>query len=189
MSLAGVGALWWRGQGSGFATALSFALWLNVTLAAWWAVPHLAPFWLRAVNAALLGLAWLYSIRRTAARLSQIYGGDGHYNDELFCRAQEEYVKGRWFEAESLLLRLLADDPADVEGRLLLATLYRHTRRGELASAARPNAALPPRRTVGLGSAWRTHVLETRRRHGRYGRRQRRRADAKPCGIAPRSRS
>ena len=49
--------------------------------------------------------------------------------DKLFVEAQTEYLQGHWFEAESLLERLLRIHPSDVEGRLLLATLYRHTDR------------------------------------------------------------
>ena len=39
--------------------------------------------------------------------------------DEWFCEAQTEYLKGHWFEAETLLARLLSQRPDDVEGRLL----------------------------------------------------------------------
>jgi hypothetical protein len=154
----GLARLWWRGQGSGFAVALFFALWLNATLAAWFAHPLHVPFWGQTVNAAVLGLVWFFSVWRTAGRLSRIYGGDGQYNDALFRRAQEEYVKGRWFEAESLLLRLVADDPADVEGRLLLATLYRHTHRSDLATAQLDQVQRYPR---AARWAWEVHQERT----------------------------
>jgi thioredoxin-like negative regulator of GroEL len=47
----------------------------------------------------------------------------------LFIAAQGEYLKGHWFEAENLLQEMLVRSPADVDAHLLLATLYRHTRR------------------------------------------------------------
>jgi cytochrome c-type biogenesis protein CcmH/NrfG len=40
-----------------------------------------------------------------------------------------EYLKGAWFEAESLLGKLVAQDHRDVDARLMLASLLRHTRR------------------------------------------------------------
>ena len=42
-------------------------------------------------------------------------------------------MKRNWFHTESLLRRLLRKEPRDVEARLLLATLYRHTRRSREA--------------------------------------------------------
>jgi cytochrome c-type biogenesis protein CcmH/NrfG len=47
----------------------------------------------------------------------------------LFLQAQGEYLKGHWFEAESLLQQIIRRSPRDVEAQLMLATLYRHTRR------------------------------------------------------------
>ena len=47
----------------------------------------------------------------------------------LFREALSEYLQGSWFEAETILGRLLHLYPRDVEARLLLATLLRHTRR------------------------------------------------------------
>jgi hypothetical protein len=116
-------------------TAVFFGIWLNAAVAETFLSPVLANPWWRVANWAILGCFWFFSFRRAAGALSQIYHGDAHYNDELFSRAQAEYLRGQWFEAESLLLRLLRDEPSDVEGRLLLATLYRHTRRPDLAQA------------------------------------------------------
>jgi hypothetical protein len=48
---------------------------------------------------------------------------------DLFREAQSEYLRGNWFEAETLLARLLEQQPRDVEARLMLATLLRHNRR------------------------------------------------------------
>ena len=131
----GLPRLWWRGEWAGLATAAVFAAGLNTALMVTLATPHLLASSWRLAGCGLLLTFWMISVRRGALRLSQIYGGDGRYNEALFRRAQEEYLKGQWFEAESLLLRLVRDEPADVEGRLILATLYRHTRRGELAEA------------------------------------------------------
>lgn len=53
--------------------------------------------------------------------------------DTLFIQAQREYLGGHWEEAESLLRRRIENAPRDVEARLLLVTLFRHTRRLDLA--------------------------------------------------------
>jgi len=45
----------------------------------------------------------------------------------------EFYLQGQWFEAEKKLVSLLRQNPRDVEARLLIATLFRHTRRWEEA--------------------------------------------------------
>ncbi len=49
--------------------------------------------------------------------------------DDRFSRAQAEYLKGNWFEAESLLHAILADTPRDAEAQLLLVSVLRHSRR------------------------------------------------------------
>lgn len=131
----GLPRLWWRGEWSGFVAAVVFAVGLNAALAATFIAPHWVGATWRLAGWTVLAVFWVICVHRGATRLSQIYAGDGRYNDALFGRAQEEYLKGQWFEAESLLLRLVREEPADVEGRLLLATLYRHTRRPELAAA------------------------------------------------------
>lgn len=54
-------------------------------------------------------------------------------SDTLFLDARGEYLKGNWETAQRLLLTQLSQTPRDVESRLLLATLYRHTRQFESA--------------------------------------------------------
>jgi hypothetical protein len=115
--------------------AAGFAVGLNGALAATFLFPHFVHPWGRTGSWVALTIVWLVCFRRAVGRLSQFYCGDGRYNDELFSRAQEEYLRGQWGLAESLLLRLLRDEPADVEGRLLLATLYRRTQQPDQARA------------------------------------------------------
>ncbi len=51
-----------------------------------------------------------------------------------FSRAIEYYLQGNWFEAERLLVGLLHKDPRDVDARLMIATLLRHTGRWDEAA-------------------------------------------------------
>ena len=53
--------------------------------------------------------------------------------DNLFLDARNQYFKGNWFEAESIINQILAESPHDIESRLLLLTLMRHTNRIEEA--------------------------------------------------------
>jgi predicted Zn-dependent protease len=48
---------------------------------------------------------------------------------ELLRQSQREYLKGHWFEAETLLQDLLQGSPGDVEAHLLLASIQRRTKR------------------------------------------------------------
>jgi len=60
--------------------------------------------------------------------------------DTLFIQAQSEYLRGHWEEATGLLVRQIRKNPRDVEARLLLATLFRHTREYEKAKVELANA-------------------------------------------------
>ncbi|MDE0818432.1 MAG: hypothetical protein OSA92_12275 [Pirellulaceae bacterium] len=52
-------------------------------------------------------------------------------SDELFLDARNQYFKGNWFESESIINQILTESPHDIEARLLLITLLRHTNRIE----------------------------------------------------------
>jgi hypothetical protein len=53
--------------------------------------------------------------------------------DQIFREAQQRYLESDWVATEKLLLKLLKRDARDVEGRLMLATLWRHQGRHEEA--------------------------------------------------------
>jgi hypothetical protein len=52
---------------------------------------------------------------------------------DLFIRAQTEYLRGHWLEAQQVLEHLLRGHPRDVESHLLLASVYRRSRRIDLS--------------------------------------------------------
>jgi len=54
--------------------------------------------------------------------------------DQWFRDAQRCYLANDWVAAEQLLLKLLKQDARDVEGRLMLATLWRHQGRCDAAT-------------------------------------------------------
>jgi hypothetical protein len=57
--------------------------------------------------------------------------GSRREQDTLFVRAQAEYLRGHWYEVETLLGQLLDEQDSDVDAQLLLTTLYRRTGRIE----------------------------------------------------------
>jgi len=145
----GLAQAWFDGAWSGLALAVAFGCLLDMLLvtslvwteladqgvrvAAWTAV---TVFW---VASAVSG--WRWCLRSGAA-------GEAGTAEDLFPRALGEYLRGHWFEAEALCLRLLGRDSRDVEAQLLLATVCRQTRRfdearrrlaelGQLEAAAR----------------------------------------------------
>jgi hypothetical protein len=126
----GLPQLWMRGAWAGLALALGFTVLVNILLMAtlvwteWFRFGLLVAGWI-AVGAlwtasAFVSIGWLGA--------SQAPSGvdDG---EELFREAQTQYLKGNWFEAETLLSQRLGRDGRDAEASLMLATLKRHTGR------------------------------------------------------------
>ena len=117
------------GNWAALAFAVAAAAALNaVLLGTWFWTDALAPA-LRIICWVFLGVAWSISIgywawtdRRKAAS-SEKTGG------RVFEEALEDYLKGNWFEAERKLNLLMRRDEHDLEARLLMATLLRHTKR------------------------------------------------------------
>ncbi len=70
--------------------------------------------------------AWLYQ-REKRRR-------EADANRDIFREALDHYLQGNWFAAEQALSRLLRKNRRDVEARLMLATLLRHTRRWDEAA-------------------------------------------------------
>lgn len=85
----------------------------------------------------LLFLAWallcgVASLRRRAVEAEIATEG----TDETYRAALVHYLRGNWFEAESLIVPRLKKKPRDLELRLLQATLYRHSKRYDEAVLA-----------------------------------------------------
>jgi cytochrome c-type biogenesis protein CcmH/NrfG len=52
---------------------------------------------------------------------------------DLFIRAQAEYLRGHWVEAQALLEQQIRHNPQDVESHLLLSSVYRRSDRCALS--------------------------------------------------------
>ncbi len=118
--------------------ALAFAVvagsMLNAVLLGTWFWTDLFPPGLRIICWVSLAVAWsvaagygAWTDRRQAVHTGKTGG-------KVFEEALEDYLKGNWFEAERKLNLLLRRVEHDLEARLLLATLMRHTKRFDEAT-------------------------------------------------------
>ncbi len=122
------------GNWAALAVAVAAAVLLNAVVlgtCVWTEFVAPAP---RIICWAFVGVAWTASIGfwtwNDRQRAAAVKAGDG----KTFENALADYLKGNWFEAERSLNDLLARDEHDIEARLLMATLLRHTKRFDEAT-------------------------------------------------------
>jgi len=136
----GLPQLWTRGFWSGLGLAAVAAAGLNAAILAsfawseWFAADVRNGLWIA------LGVLWVASagfsarwIRRQP--MPEQAGQDRDAVKDDFDVALEHYLKGNYFETERVLKRLLRGNARDLESRLMLATLLRHTGRRDEAVA------------------------------------------------------
>jgi hypothetical protein len=131
----GLPRIWFSGDWCSLAVALAFGLALNFLLIASLPGQGWLPPRLLAVGWAAAGGFWIYSAIRSWRLFPSLRHPQPHDDQGLFIRAQAEYLRGHWFETESLLKQLLAASHEDIDAHLLLASLYRRTRRHSEAAA------------------------------------------------------
>ena len=128
----GLPELWFRGQWSGLLLAVFAALLVNFLLATSLVWTEWQSSTVRTTAAFMLAFTWVIGIYRSRRQLREgerlAASGAG---EDLFRQAQNEYLRGNWFEAESVIHKLLRHCARDVDAHLMLATLYRHTGRLE----------------------------------------------------------
>ena len=128
----GLPELWFRGQWSGLILAVFAALLVNFLLATSLVWTEWQSSTVRTTAAFMLAFTWgtgIYRSRRQLRKSDRLDAGGA--SEDLFRQAQNEYLRGNWFEAESVIHKLLRHCARDVDAHLMLATLYRHTGRLE----------------------------------------------------------
>lgn len=126
----GLARAWWRGSLSGLCAALSFGWGLCILMLATFVWPNWFQTWLVAVCWLAMLVFWLVESIRSHWQLGQLHADAGPVpGDNRFAQAQAEYLRGNWFDAESLLHSILTDTPRDAEAQLLLVGVLRHSRR------------------------------------------------------------
>jgi hypothetical protein len=130
----GLPQLWRHGSWSALALAIGFSIGLNLALLSTLVWTELTTAGAKSVLWATLGVFWLVStslavrnMRQRAADATADYGRD------LFPDVLGEYLRGNWFQVEALCHELLDRDDHDAEAHLMLATVYRQTRRWDEA--------------------------------------------------------
>jgi hypothetical protein len=156
----GLTQLWFSGAWWGLAVACGFAWLVNmavVSTAVWteWIDP-----WSRLGVWVLLLVVWSASV---VLSFRQLLGldpeGTAQTAEALFRRAQREYLSGNWIAVEQLLTQLIAANPKDIDGQLLLASLLRSI--GQLSEASEQL-----RKLEGMdGSEKWEHEIQRERKH------------------------
>lgn len=120
----------WRGSWSGLTMALTVGLLLDFALIGTFGWTELFSPTMRNALWGLFGTVWLvltvYSVG--GGGFARVVPGS-LADDTIFREALAYYLKGDWCQAERLLNKALARHCRDVDCRLMLATLYRHTGR------------------------------------------------------------
>ena len=145
----GLARLWLRGTWSSLTLAIGFSVLLNAAMVATFVWPTLLGETFPVIAWSAIAVIWIcstlvsyrmvgvWSSPPVMAAEAKVVNNDDFLSekecDTLFNRAQGEYLKGNWIEAEALLKRQLSNKERDVESRLLLATLFRHTKQLDFA--------------------------------------------------------
>ena len=126
----GLAPLWLRGSWVALLVAMLFAVALNYWLAVSLIWHEILPSAARQSFLAVLAIGWAGSgiwAYRWQKRLPR--GAAPPPDADPLAAAQTAYLRGHWIEAEQMLRKIIDVQPRDVESRLLLASLYRHTGR------------------------------------------------------------
>jgi tetratricopeptide (TPR) repeat protein len=130
----GLPQLWTRGSWSALGVALFAAALLNVAVVSSFAWEELIDERLRSTLWVLVAFFWLGAAIISALQLRRHAApNELASSDDPFNQALNLYLKGDYYQVERLLHNILNKNIRDLEARLLLATMLRHTGRLEEA--------------------------------------------------------
>jgi hypothetical protein len=131
----GLTQLWFSGAWWGLAIGCGFAWLLNLALVSTLVWTEWIDPWSRLGVWVLLLVVWAASVTLSFRQLlSDNPQQAAKTAEDLFRRAQREYLTGNWIKAEHLLTQLIANNGKDVDAHLLMASMLRRT--GQLAEAS-----------------------------------------------------
>lgn len=141
----GLPGLWRRGQARSLGIAVAFAVLLNGTIwATVWRPAGTSTVVVTLAWVLVLGF-WSVSAWNSHRQLQQWSAlPKSQQLDDWYRKAQADYLKGHWIDAEAQLRRVLEFAPADVESRLLLAAVYQRSARSQEAADELRELALQP---------------------------------------------
>ncbi len=126
----GLAELWVVGRWSALAVALVAAIAVDVLLLLTVGWSELVGPSLRMALWGGFGVLWVITVGWSLRR----WRNSSNTSDDSFPIALDHYLCGDYYQAERVLGGLLRRDIRDIEARLMLATLFRHT--GRLTEAA-----------------------------------------------------
>lgn len=129
----GLAAAWCRGNPRSLVAALLFSWSICLLLLATFVWPEWLGIWLVRAAWVVAAATWLGTTIFNHLGFSRLMGRPDNQSQSSFESAQQEYLRGNWFEAEALLLDLLEKFPRDAEALLLLVGVLRHTQRWQPA--------------------------------------------------------
>jgi hypothetical protein len=130
----GLPQIWTRGSWSALGVAVIAAALLSAMIVCSFGWSELIVPGMRNILWLSLAIMWGISAIVSAVKLRrQVDTNKTRSSEDLFTLAIEAYLKGDYYQGERLLCELLDKDARDLEARLLLATLLRHTGRFEEA--------------------------------------------------------
>ena len=131
----GLPQLWAYGSWSGLALALGPAAVLDLLLLASFGWSELIGMNLRIALWAALGVCWVVAACWSAKQCrGRVAAGNLDPHQDGLTEALNHYLKGDYYQAEQVLDGLLRRNLRDLDARLMLATLLRHTGRTDEAS-------------------------------------------------------
>ena len=131
----GLTQLWFSGTLWGLVIGCGFAWVVNLAVVSTFVWTELIGPWSRIGVWGLLVLVWAGSLSLSFRQLRLRDPAEIRAKaEDLFRRAQGEYLSGNWIGAEQLLAEILRIDRQDVDAQMLLASLLRRT--GQLTEAA-----------------------------------------------------
>jgi len=131
----GLTQLWFSGAWWGLAIGCGFAWLLNLALVSTLVWTEWIDPWSRLGVWVLLLVVWAASVTLSFRQLLSDNPQQATKTaEDLFRRAQREYLTGNWIKAEHLLTQLIANNGKDVDAHLLMASMLRRT--GQLAEAS-----------------------------------------------------
>jgi tetratricopeptide (TPR) repeat protein len=131
----GLPHIWTHGSWPALYVAVMAAVFLIVVMVGSFGWSELIVPPLRTILWMSLAIVWGGAAVYSAIKLRR-QDADGNFGSakDIFNLAMDRYLKGDFYQAERLLLKLLEKNPRDLDARLLLATLMRHTGRIKQAS-------------------------------------------------------
>jgi hypothetical protein len=135
LPVPGLTQLWLAGAWWGLAIGLGFAWLVNLAVVSTFVWTELIGPWSRVGVWVLLVMVWVPSVFLSFRQLRGAHPENGQATaEDLFRRAQREYLIGNWVKAEQLLTHLIRLNGRDVDAQLMLASLLRRT--GQLTEAS-----------------------------------------------------